>query len=264
MNQMKNQTFNIKRFGTYALYNLRMNSKTYWSLLGSISLMIFLVLFLNMLNDRHFGSHNWSTLFLLTGGISSVIIIASSFPYLRKKETQMSYYLQPASILEKFSFEFLLRYVGFFIVFPTLFYVLGKAVYPIVEGVRAIRGLGMQGVEAISSLNLDVISRGAPESARYLGAGVLLFVMSLVFSGTTVFMKSALVKTVGFVMGVGAFVAYYFYTIFETFGRGTPYLFVRLENIDENNAIVIGTSVLAFFTVWVLSYGFFKLKEREV
>ncbi len=262
---MKNQKFNIKRFGTYAKYNLTMNSRLYLTQLGSVALVIFFILFFPMLKNHSFQSPQWGISMMVSGGITLLIFISNAFPALRKKETQMNYFMEPASILEKFTFEFVLRYVGFLFLFPVLFFLMGKLVYPIVEVIRVLRGSDMLHVEPISSFNLYEYFDYAFGMVVVFGIAILLVVMSLIFAGTVVFKKNPLLKTVGFVLGLMALVGYYFYVLYGYLEIGPPAFLKHFKSVEELQSIdliIIITSVLLIITV--LSYAFYKLKEKEV
>ena len=261
---MKNQVFNINRFGAYAAYNFKMNSRMYLTQLLSVGFIIMIMPLISMWQNHYFNGHNWMTMLLLTGAISLGIFIGNAFPYLRKKEAQMTYYLLPVSTMERFTFEFLLRFVGFFIIFPLLFFLEGHLVYFIVERLKEMKGLSMADIEPISSL-LDMPKVGIEDVLKYHIVALLFLVMSLIFAGTTVFMKNPMMKTVAFVMAVLGVVGYYFYLFFEKLQmKGGVPLFYKFggKEFQASDFIVLSITIVA--TLLVLSYAFFKLKEKEV
>ena len=234
-----------------------MNSRAYWMTLLSMSLVVFFMLVFPMYKSNFFAMEGWMSVFLISGIISIGLMTAGSFPYLRKKETITQFYMQPASILEKFAFEFLLRFVGFWVIFPLLFWGVGELAYFISSGLRAMRGLGMEEIQRVSFLFESLRSDAEIlKVTKYFVSGILL-AMSFIFTGTCRFMKHALLKTVLFVAGLGGSIIYYFYFLTEKLGLKA----VFIKEPENNTWLVL---VVAVFGVLVLAYGYFKVKEKEV
>ncbi len=257
--KMKNQIFNIKRFLRYSAFNLKMNSRSYWMQLISIALVIFVLLVFAMFNPKSFHLDQWITTLVISGIISVILIVAGSFSYIRKKETQMQFYMQPASVFEKFIFEFLLRYVGFWIVFPLLFWIVGELAYGFIGVVKSMRGVGMEHIERVYCL-IDAFPKNAyPEEAYTVKMliDLLLMLTAFVFSGTCRFMKRALLKTIGFLVVLGVAIVYYFSFLLEV-------LELKMNHMGNSDLKVEMYLVTAVFTMLILAYGYFKLKEREV
>lgn len=223
----------------------------------SIALVIFGMTVFSMYNTKYYDLEEWLTVFIVAGIVSVILMVAGAFPYLRKRETQLQFYMQPASLLEKYVFEFLLRYVGFFILFPLLFLGVSELAYMFSAGIRAVRGLGMENVERVSFL-FESLRADADfgHTAMYLYSAVVLG-MAFLFSGACRFMKHSLLKTVGFVIGLGAIIVYHFYFMVER-------MEFRIFTINEPDMKHILLWLVPMFWCLIMAYGFFKMKEKEV
>lgn len=254
---MKNQLFNFHRFINYSCFNLKMNSRSYWMQLLSIVLVIFGMLMFSMYKAKFFAFEGWMTVLVISGIVSVILLVAGAFPYLKKKETQIQFYMQPASIAEKFIFEFVLRFVGFVIVFPLLFWGVSELSYFLMGGIRAMRGLDMEGFRRVHIL-YDTLTSDDKfiEALKFIISGLLLG-MAFIFSGTCTFMKHALIKTIGFVFGLGATIVYYMYFLTEQVGLKAA--FVSSDDVGSIMYVLV-----AIFALLIIAFGYFKLKEKEV
>lgn len=254
---MKNQVFNMNRFFRYSSFNLSMNSRTYWMQLLSMVFVILSMLMFTMLTADDFDLKDWRNVFLIAGIVSVLLFVAGAFPYLKKKETQIQFYMQPASVFEKFIFEFLLRFVGFMVIFPVLFWLIGELSYVLVSAIQSMRGQDMQGFYRVSVLfDSFFVEDGELKTITFF-FNALAVVMAFIFSGTCTFMKFALAKTAAFVIALGALIFYHFYYM-------TQVLSLRIANENEPNIHEDMPWLGALFVMLILAFGYFKLKEKEV
>jgi len=120
-----NPHFNITRFINYGRYNILLNKKTYLFAILGLAASLFLLVFIMGMNSAFRHQANWVALYFISMSIVLVPIIGYAFPAFRNKEIATRYYVLPASILEKYIYEFLLKIV----IIPLLF----ALIFPIIS-----------------------------------------------------------------------------------------------------------------------------------
>jgi len=264
---MKNQTFNIKRFITFSRYNLSINIKKYISQLLIIAIGIFCILFIVPASSHSFHSDEWANTFIILGIITLLYAIACSFSYLHRKESRIEYLLKPASTTEKFLFEFLFRFVGALIIFPILFFLMGKLSYPILKVYRILIDWSSASLDPISCINPDYIFHfifGGQVVGAIIIIGFILLIISILFAGSIVFKKAFLAKTTGFIIAIGALIGIYFYILTQKLRVTTPVIPVKIGKLPINQQYSIFIIIFGLLILCTLFYAFFKLKEKEV
>ncbi|MEP6737836.1 MAG: hypothetical protein ABJA70_20090 [Chryseolinea sp.] len=193
----------------------------------------------------------------------SVLATGTAFPNLRTKEKALAYLLLPASTLEKLIVEWIVRVLFLIILVPILYW----AVY---------------GIEnfMISAINPDYHVTGdiryeipnGPSHEEGMRGWWYTFSISLTstmfilpFTGSTVFVKNPLIKTL-FALAIfvvfHVFLAYFFIEIlnFKDLSPNKKILFIS----TAESALITATFASVIFNVGLLTASFFKLKEREV
>jgi hypothetical protein len=176
----------------------------------------------------------------------------------------MNYLLLPASTFEKFIFEFLLRFVLFFIIYTIALIVFGNLAYSVGEYVRLLDGRDMGNSQRL----LESFSEA--DFSKFRNNGLWIFVsvaflsLSTAFAGAIVFKKNPLVKTTAFVMSVTGAAGYYFYTLFEKIHIDAPFFAPYFNKADKAEIIPVVSFLIAFMAVWIFVFAFYKLKEKEV
>ncbi len=254
-----NQTFSFKRFAHYAFSQISLNRKVYIFTPIGIFLLLFIIGLLLISSNSLTNSDNWFNFFIITGSIGVVLVTGTAFPFLRKKETAQHMLMLPASSLEKFIFEFLIKMLLFVALYVGLFQVLSSFL-------RFFGGFLFFRTHIADFNVLDIFSYNYGEEVQLI-VSVSLFLSGLIFAGSAVFKKYALIKSI---VIIGLFILViiaYFYILVE---------FVHLERGLENTArfvfrnatdqksiknISIIVVVLTFIS-W--AYAFFNIKEKEV
>jgi hypothetical protein len=192
--------------------------------------------------------------------VFGILYVGHSFPAFRSKEGTISYLMTPASTLEKFAFEFLSR-IGFIIVaLPVLFWV----TFHLQGFIFAM--FAVQIFEAVSIWHVVTIDDNVPTLVYYLVSGFIFLSLSLAFTGSAMFTKQPLVKTLFAVAVILMFFFGYAYIVIEHLGFGhyNPPENMMLVPADEQE--VLRSMAVACFgaTTVMLLVAFLKLKEREV
>jgi len=129
---MQNKHFNLKRFCNALLFDLKLNKNKYLYFILSLILILFLIniydiygtaqMIKNYDSIRKFEERDYIPIFYSTMFIGFVITTGTSFPLLRHKKSTIHYLMQPASTLEKFLIQFLIRVISFAFLFTPIFW----------------------------------------------------------------------------------------------------------------------------------------------
>jgi hypothetical protein len=194
--------------------------------------------------------------------VFGVLYVGHSFPAFRSKESTINYLMIPASVLEKFIFEFVSRIGIILLSLPLLYWItfhLQGYVFTMFTD-DTFMPLGIHHL-----VKLDV-----PENYELLIYSVItggvLFVLSLAFTGAAMFTKQPLVKSLFAVALIVMFFVGYSYIVIEHLGVGqyNPPEHMMLVPLEENNALMSVSVALLASTIVMLFVAFRKLKEREV
>jgi hypothetical protein len=200
-------------------------------------------------------------MFFLISGL--VISAGTSFSALRSKTNSVSYLLLPASILEKYLVQFLVRIVAFTILFFLLYWFTFKCTYlfygffePVSETVK----------------NYDVMfvfQKVRDKSDLYFTVFAITTCTLFAFAGATYFKKFAVFKSV-FAFGLMAFFIFLlFVTLSHIFyDHSSRELFaVKLQSYyvygDVRDRDVFFTVLFVGINLILLPLAYFNLKERE-
>lgn len=280
---MINQNFNIQRFIRYSLNNFRQYGNLYLTFIVGLFFGLLLFTSLSMYKEHVWNNNDWRRIFITSAIFVGVMVIGSSFPYLRKKERIMNFLMLPASNLEKYSFEVLLRIVVLAIVFPIVLKVTSILAIHLVEFVEtmmkyeSVSGEGASTSKGFmllfSTLKNDfrheslsfaeVLDAGKPGITKLL-FGAAFFGFSLPFAGSVVFTKRPFITTLVFVAGVIAVGVGYMYILMEKIHIKRPIIADFLEWMGEEKGMAFLFWLIVLLSVWVFTYAFFKLKEKEV
>lgn len=255
-----NQTFNLSRFLKYASYQFGMHKKIIGlGIAGAFSaLIIFLILLLSTKNALTID--NWKITFFILFSLGACLIIGHAFPYYRQKEKAISNIMLPASVFEKFIFEYVSRIVLYVIIFPILFTLAAKLATPLAEFIND------QAIITSFSLSSMFKVKAAAEFLPTLFTFIFLTSSAFLFAGSAAFNKYPLVKTIIFLAVVFALGGGYFYFLIEKLrlGNGIAYLIESSPIAPEENALKALYITLVVFIASSLTYAFFKLKEKEI
>lgn len=259
---MENQQFNLKRFGAYSKYILLINWKK--ALLAALSITIVYVAIMALNFDKHWRHNDWQAISSIFYVIAGVITIAAAFPGLRTKESVIQFLTIPASTLEKFTAELLTR-LAVLASLPFFIKIIGNLTIKSCAFVEASR-LGLEtpkgySLISFSSLNIENV-------ILTLIILAVVTVASILFTGNIAFRKNPLIKTLITVGIFNAVIIGYFFILNVTMrpamhsSNFNPKLVHYLN--DADNMQTTGIVTLSILIIWSLSYGFFRLKEKEV
>jgi hypothetical protein len=195
--------------------------------------------------------------------VFSILYVGYSFPAFRLKESTISYLMLPASVLEKFAFEFVSRIVLIILTLPLLFWVtfnLQGYFFEIFSD-DVFKPIGVQHL-----VWLDIPEPEYSFLIYSIISGGVLFALSLAFTGAAMFTKQPLVKSLFAVALVVMFFVGYSYIIMTQFGvEGYhPPENMVLVPLEEQTAMKSVAAALFVGTAVMLFVAFRKLKEREV
>ncbi|HBL74876.1 MAG: hypothetical protein A2W90_07115 [Bacteroidetes bacterium GWF2_42_66] len=206
-------------------------------------------------------NNEWVPFSIFSVSAASLLYIGSAFPALRSREKTINFLMIPASPFEKFLYEFIERIVLFCVLFPILLYLFGNLALGIVHEIKQSIGDNFPS-EYLSYQKIfkDVVPADAV-SIIVLG---VLAAFSIAFAGTIVFRKLPLIKTIIFVGVVFLVVVGYCILIFEEMKLNFPWIEPFFRGKSKAEVFSLFAVLLLIFNLIILSYAFFKLKEKEV
>lgn len=259
---MSNNIFSWKRFQLLFRQHFIHNAQFLMLATGAYVGVIFIVLSLvqaaNELKPHDLEEFQALMIALVT--VFGILYVGHSFPAFRTKESTISYLMIPASALEKFVFEFLIRIVLVLLTLPLLYWLIFH-----LQGYFFTLFID-QVFEPIGVQYILKIDDNVPALIYALITGAVMFALSLAFTGSAMFTKQPLVKSLFAVATIVLFFVGYSILVIEYlgFGKYNPPEEMVLVPLDETNALTAVT--LAFFagTAVMLFVAYQKLKEREV
>ena len=258
-------TFNISRFGLLIKQHLIHNHRMLIiSVVGFCGGLFMLLLIIQAMNEFEAWTQNaFDTTFLTIFIGSALLYTGTSFPGLRTREKSYGYLLNPASTLEKFLFELTSRIILFIILIPLMYWIVFNA-----EGyfLQALHSKFQFVPRTFSQFPLVKVSENSPVPYWIItmscAFGLLIF--TLPFTGTTVFTKYPLPKTlfaVAIIFFFHLFLVFFFLEILD-FGSNGP-RDGKVLGMDAEGAIRFFTIYAVIANVVLLTAAYFKLKERE-
>jgi hypothetical protein len=273
--------FSAKRFYKCLNYDLVLNGKTYLFTLIGLMMVLLIINLINLnsfssfyrLNygfntinfDNYFYNSYYLPVFVFFIIVGSILSAGTSFSALRTSQKSINYLLFPASSLEKFLVQFLIRIPVFVMLFIPIYWLNFKFSYNFYSLFDTVS-------EAVKSYGL--LSPFQPKNMddTALCLIVITAVMSSLFAfvGAAYFKKYALFKSV-FTFGLTAFFMFLLMVLFSHLfyeHHANEFFQVKLKMfpVYENfNSIEIYTITLfTGLSIFLLPLAYFKLKEREV
>lgn len=192
-----------------------------------------------------------------------ILYVGHSFPAFRSKESTIHYLMIPASVLEKFVFEFVSRIGITLLALPLLYWITFH-----VQGY--FFSIFTENTFEPVGIHYLVWIEDVPPDYQFLVytliTGGVLFALSLAFAGAAMFTKQPLIKSLSFLGLIILFFAGYSYMIIEPLGLGdyNPPDQMWLLPLQEENALTSVAVALYAGTAIMLFISYRKLKEREV
>ncbi|MDG1277739.1 MAG: hypothetical protein P8O16_10685 [Algoriphagus sp.] len=278
MNSTSN--FQIKRIGNLIRYEWVNRKKMYVAaIFGMIALLIF---FFQFFFYSNIGSMRWESgyyhgVFIIGLFILSFLAVGQSFLDLREKKSARLYLTLPASHLEKYTVQFLMRVFLPLVCYPLLFWVAS------ILSVELFKLGDLIFSYSSESSNPEVAQLGdllkLPEFqisvVYWLAVGLLFMILSLMFSGGVFFGKWNFILmplTVLFVYGIMAVSTIGLLWLLKPDSiQWEEQIKFDLPNIDAPEVfpdvpLLMFVSAILIWLVAILSYvaSYFKLTEKEV
>ena len=278
-----NDCFDLKRFGRYSAYDLRINGNKYLLVLTAFALVLYLWL-LNQMRQSpsqfityeqgipgyYHSASGYVTAFVM-GLIGLGACVGGAFTGWSGKIRRVSYLQVPASTLEKYLHPFLFRFIGGTLVFFLLFWVdaqlarLTDAQLPTSMGMFNHAGV----VYRPQVFDYSMIFTNPKETPWAIIVFAFASVGAYLFAIPLYFRKMALVKTIlsGFV-GIFLVICAFVLCSHLFYPEQTHYFEVHLDDIqltEKLSSTELAASVLACASwLFFLFIGFFKLKETKL
>ena len=270
------QYFDFNRFYKLLKFDLSFNSKKYLTFLGVLIIVLF-ILDLILLdsgsnyrilenNDRayFYRKSDYQVSLFITFLIALFLVVSSSFPAFRKKESTSNFLLLPASTFEKFLIQFFIRILIFSPLFILIFWIdfrLASIIYNLLDFKKDI---------LIPDFTVwDVFSYKMKLSDKIVILLSILSFASYLLVNAVHFKKNAVLKTI-VLFGIFSFTVFLLNVILshlflpnEVNGFDVKIFYRYLENglrSDQFCVYVIGL----FSSLFLLPLTYFKLKEKQV
>jgi hypothetical protein len=262
---MSNNIFSSKRF--VLLCKQHIIHHTEFLLLSTVAYtgVIFIVLSVAQVGNS-FQPHNLDSFqgFLIAFlAVFGVLYAGHAFPAFRTKESTINYLMVPASVPEKFVFEFINRIGITLLVLPVLYWITfhlqGYFFNMFTDGIFHPIGLHYL-------VKIDMPDPDYPFLIYTLITSAILLALVLAFTGAAMFTKQPLVKSLFAVAVVVIVFVGYSYIVLEHLGvaRYNPPETMFLIPFDEIKMFQFVSIALIVTIVVMLFVAFRKLKEREV
>jgi hypothetical protein len=195
--------------------------------------------------------------------IFGILFVGHSFPAFRSKERTITYLMIPGSTLEKLLSEFLIRIVIIVVALPVIYWITFHFQgYSFSIFTRySFEPIGLQHVATI-----DIGDEKYPGLIQTAIASGILLALLLAFTGSAMFSKQPLVKSLFAVAVILLFFGVYSYFVIVEFGLEQYRPPENMWLIPRNEGAVLTFLIAAFIlSSVVMGYvAFRKLKEKEV
>lgn len=263
-----NTFFSFYRFARFAKHNLILNYRQLLMIWGALSVTIFFFcLFVvadntNSWNTRQSWQLPYAMVFLGAG----MIISGMAFSSFRSKERTLAALMIPVSAIERLLYELIEKVILFVAIYPFVFYSFSNLAVWVRNAIDPHTQVRINGEVTFPFQYLSFSDLLGNHGGFFLVLyfGILAFLMA--FAGAAVFRKYPLLKTILFLGGVVVVVMGYFYLLFGILRIRKPWI---ADIIDQWEITIINlpyflSAILVPMGLIILTYSFFKLKEKEV
>ncbi|OFX53020.1 MAG: hypothetical protein A2066_15040 [Bacteroidetes bacterium GWB2_41_8] len=261
----QNKYFSPERFARLLRNDFLIHKKSYLFTLAGISIAAYALMYYAMITTKHV-TINQYTGFIVFYMVGLGVVIGTAFPALTNQNKTSSFLLLPASTLEKYLVQFLIRIVIFIPVALLIFWIcahLAKASLIPNPEIGFDPELSISDFSFTSLFNLLYYKDIAP---------ILLGIFSgysLLFAGSVYFKRFAIPKTLiffGIIVGVVALsfkVFSHFFFPVSAANSTINHLIYKISSDTENIKLYF---YIIFGCPWLffLPLAYFKLKEKEV
>jgi hypothetical protein len=259
-----NKFFNIRRFWNVVRNELMLNHKRYILVFLGLNIGAFIVLAWNM-HILYFDhtSQSWrpEASYANIYGYYVIAVLACtgfSFFYFNNKIETANYLLIPASTFEKYLSQFLINVVVFVALSIPMFWIDANLAR-------------LTAVRPVESFSYNACFPNVQNCWKMWATISGLFsILSLIFAGNFIFKKYAVIKTLIILLiifaGFNVFFALFanFFYPDETHSFLSPYIYIYpvQENLTNHQFFVNCIACIAW--AFILSIGYFKLKEKTI
>lgn len=259
-----NQIFSLKRFINLIKSDLLMNYKRYGMIVLVMTLLTYVVMYLNFpKNGGTFDIERYFPFLVSFIFFSLGAWIGSSFPAFNRKNTSRNYLMTPASTFEKYTAQFIGRIIISTIVMLIIFWIDARfarftVLHVIKENTTAIDKFSYTAL--YEKIKLDHVVYWTPL--------IFFSLVTFLFSARIYFNKHGLIKSLLALAGV--FFAFYILLVIYTqiFYPGNKLFEVDATNYivtkSIKNSDILMIALLSFSILILPVLGFFKLKEKEL
>ena len=258
--------FSASRFYKYLKYDLTLNGKTYLLALVGLFVVLFIVdvFTLSTASSKiNFNRGYYTPIFVFFLILIGVVSAGSAFSGLRSTKTSINYLLIPVSNFEKFVVQFLIRIIGFVLVFLPLYWLTFK----LACSFYSLFGIVSENVESYNLLSPFQWQKSSIDiyTIVSVSCGSMLFA----FCGAAYFEKQALLKSI---LTFALFTLAWFLlmvTLSHMFydHNSRQFLEIKLRSYKIykgiQNTQMYAVILFAGLSLFLLPLAYFKLKERE-
>lgn len=260
--------FSASRFNKCLQYDLRLHGKTYLFFAIGLAIVLFAIDFFTLATASQrvdFKESYYIPIFTFLLVISSILSSGTSFPAFRSSNNSINYLLLPASNLEKFLVQFIIRILVLASVFLLLYWLIFKMAYGFYIHFTWKRQLVLPSFGLLSPFD-------SIKNTSLNFAALALFVLNInlfAFAGSIYFKSYALFKSILisalFIGGILLLIVVCSHLFFSEYTQDFFDAYsVRhdIYGIDNNllYLIVLQTGVSLF----LIPLAYFKLKEKTV
>jgi len=264
---MSSNIFNFKRFLMLAKQHYIQNQKLLlFASVAYVGVIFLLLTIVQMSNDREPHDLEMFRGFIVGFvAVFGILYTGYSFPAFRSKENTINYLMVPASVLEKFLFEFVTRLSIVLILLPGLFWLTFHF-----QGYF----FNLFTPEKFESIGFGMATDfELPDQIQEFQSWFMTMIIALVmlgfvlpFTGGAMFSKQPLVKTLFAVALIVIFYVTVTYILLEPmgFGQYQPNERLWLMPHSEKGAMQFFGTLAIIGNLVILFVAYRKLKEREV
>jgi hypothetical protein len=262
---MSNNTFSTKRFALLCKQHVIHN--TGFLLLSIVAYIGVILIVLSVVQAgnsvRPHDLENFQGFLIGFVAVFGVLYAGHSFPAFRSKESTINYLMVPASLPEKFVFEFISRIGITILILPLLYWATFnlQGYFFAIFTDEIFQPIGLQYL-----VKIDMPDPGYQFLIYTLITAAVLLAFVLAFTGAAMFNKQPLVKSLFAVAVIVIFFIGYSYIVITHLGVGryNPPETMYLISFNEEKNLQLVTIGLIITIVIMLFVAFRKLKEREV
>jgi hypothetical protein len=164
----------------------------------------------------------------------------------------------PASLLEKYLFEVVLKIVLFALLYPLIFKLIGEMTVVFADFTFPR--------ENHYDFTYAGLIKFSQEDFFPFISWLYVFGAFIAFAGATAFRRLPLIKTLVFLgIVIGSIVGYFYLLIVKIhLGNAIGYFIENSWIKEEKEAMTFGILLLVISSLTALAYAFFNVKEREV